>query len=98
MTEKMWAGRFREPLDPAFDQWQRSFSFDRRLLPDEVAASRAWASALGLAGVFSSEEVKAVRDVLLLIEQKAAEDPGSDVVDVVVAGEFAAQGLQTLVR
>ena len=75
MTEKMWAGRFREPLNAAFDRWQRSFSFDRRLLPDEIAASRAWASALGSAGVFSSDEVKAVRDVLALVEQKAAETP-----------------------
>jgi argininosuccinate lyase len=75
MTEKMWAGRFREPLDPVFDRWQRSFSFDRRLIPDEVAASRAWAGALGQAGLFSAEEVKAVRDVLSLIEQKAAESP-----------------------
>jgi argininosuccinate lyase len=75
MTEKMWAGRFREPLDAAFDRWQRSFSFDRRLLPDEIAASRAWANALGKAGIFSADEVKAIRDVLALIEQKAAETP-----------------------
>src|SRR6478752_3753494 len=82
MTEKMWAGRFREPLDPAFDRWQRSFSFDRRLLPDEIAASRAWASALGKAGVFSPDEGKAVRDVLALLEQKAVEAPESlDSVD-----------------
>ena len=37
---KMWSGRFREPLDAAFEQWQRSFPFDVRLLPQEVAASR----------------------------------------------------------
>jgi len=29
----MWSGRFREPLDPAFESWQRSFPFDVRLLP-----------------------------------------------------------------
>ena len=28
---KMWSGRFRQPLDPDFERWQRSFSFDRRL-------------------------------------------------------------------
>ena len=29
---KMWSGRFREPLNPAFESWQRSFPFDVRLL------------------------------------------------------------------
>ena len=29
---KMWSGRFRQPLDPEFERWQRSFEFDRRLL------------------------------------------------------------------
>jgi argininosuccinate lyase len=36
---KMWSGRFREPLDSEFEQWQRSIVFDWRLLPHEVAAS-----------------------------------------------------------
>ncbi len=43
---KMWSGRFREPLDAAFDGWQRSFRFDWRLIPYEVAASKAHARAL----------------------------------------------------
>ena len=36
---KMWSGRFRQPLDPEFELWQRSFDFDRRLLREELAAS-----------------------------------------------------------
>ena len=43
---KMWSGRFRQPLDPEFERWQRSFGFDRRLLRYELAASGAHASAL----------------------------------------------------
>ncbi len=43
---KMWSGRFREPLDPDFERWQRSIVFDWRLLPQEIAASKAHASAL----------------------------------------------------
>ena len=31
-STKMWSGRFREPLNPAFESWQRSFPFDVRLL------------------------------------------------------------------
>jgi argininosuccinate lyase len=54
---KMWSGRFREPLDRTFEQWQRSFPFDWRLLPHEVAASQAHARALATAGILTSEEL-----------------------------------------
>ncbi len=43
---KMWSGRFREPLDGEFEAWQRSIVFDWRLLKEEIAASKAHASAL----------------------------------------------------
>ena len=45
-SAKMWSGRFREPLDGEFEEWQRSIVFDWRLLPQEIAASKAHASAL----------------------------------------------------
>ena len=50
---KMWAGRFREPLDPEFDHWQRSFTFDRRLLGEELDASAAWAHGLFKASILT---------------------------------------------
>jgi argininosuccinate lyase len=53
---KMWSGRFRQPLDPQFEHWQRSFPFDQKLLLHELAASRAHAQALGAAGALSAEE------------------------------------------
>jgi argininosuccinate lyase len=53
---KMWSGRFRQPLDPEFERWQRSFPFDQRLLQQEIAASRAHAKALLAAAVLSSDE------------------------------------------
>ena len=54
---KMWSGRFRQPLDPEFERWQRSFDFDRRLLVHELAASGAHARALREAGILSSDEL-----------------------------------------
>lgn len=57
---KMWAGRFRQPLDPEFERWQRSFPFDRRLVQEEVAASRSHARALAAAGVLSQAELDTV--------------------------------------
>jgi len=58
-ASKMWSGRFREPLDPAFEAWQRSFPFDWRLLPEEVAASKAHARAIAAAGILNEAELAA---------------------------------------
>jgi argininosuccinate lyase len=73
---KMWSGRFRQPLDPAFEKWQRSFPYDKRLLPFELAASRAHARALEHAGVFGSEELSEILDGLNQIAQRAESSPG----------------------
>jgi argininosuccinate lyase len=56
---KMWSGRFSQGPSLEFEQWQRSFPFDRILLPYEVAASKAHAAALAKAGVLSSDELAA---------------------------------------
>jgi argininosuccinate lyase len=72
---KMWSGRFREPLDPFFDQWQRSIRFDWRLLPDEIAASRAHALALETAGVLTSREASQIRVALAEILSHHAMNP-----------------------
>lgn len=66
-TAKMWSGRFREPLDPFFDQWQRSIRFDWQLLPDEIAASRAHALAIEAAGILSADESSQIRAALSAI-------------------------------
>ena len=73
---KMWSGRFSQGLDAEFEQWQRSFPFDRILLPYEVAASKAHASALAKAGVLTAAELEVTLDAL---EQIAAEGvPSAD--------------------
>jgi len=69
---KMWAGRFRQPLDPEFERWQRSFPFDRRLIEEELAASRAHARALASAGVLSPTELDSILRGLQEIGQQAA--------------------------
>jgi len=72
---KMWSGRFRQPLDPEFESWQRSFPYDQRLLPFEIAASRAHANALEHAGVLSSEELSEILKALAEIAGRAVSDP-----------------------
>jgi argininosuccinate lyase len=60
----MWSGRFREPLDRAFEEWQRSFPFDVRLLPQEVAASKAHARMIAAAGILTDAELEVMIDGL----------------------------------
>jgi argininosuccinate lyase len=72
---KMWSGRFRQPLDPEFERWQRSFGFDRRLLKYELAASGAHARALKNAGVLSADELIGILHGLEQIGKQAAESP-----------------------
>jgi argininosuccinate lyase len=72
---KMWSGRFREPLDPAFERWQRSFPFDRRLLKYELQASGAYARALRKVGVLSTEELASIEAGLDQIAEKALTSP-----------------------
>jgi len=69
---KMWSGRFRQPLDPQFERWQRSFDFDRRLLSYELAASAAHARALKNAGILSADELIGILEGLQKIGEMAA--------------------------
>ena len=68
----MWSGRFREPLDPDFDHWQRSFSFDRILLWEEISASKAHSLALLDAGVLAPDEQKQIAEGLMNIYQTSS--------------------------
>src|SRR5438270_11122539 len=77
---KMWSGRFREPLDAEFEQWQRSIVFDWRLLAYEVAASKAHASALRAAGVLSDAELSELRSALDAIAADRASEAGQAAV------------------
>jgi argininosuccinate lyase len=69
---KMWSGRFRQPLDPEFERWQRSFPFDQQLLMQELAASRAHARALCMAGVLTAAEFEQIASGLEWIGKNAA--------------------------
>jgi argininosuccinate lyase len=77
---KMWSGRFREPLDSDFEAWQRSIVFDWRLLPQEVAASKAHASALIAAGILTKDEGATIRTALDAIAADHASAAGQALV------------------
>jgi argininosuccinate lyase len=68
--DRLWGGRFERAPDAQFDAFQRSFAFDRRLLPYELAVDRAWATALQNVGVLTDVEV---RDTIAALDRIAAE-------------------------
>src|SRR5579862_7023693 len=71
----MWSGRFDRGPDKIFDEFQRSFSFDRRLLPYEIAVDRAWAHAIEGAGIITPDETKKILAALKGIIQRAEREP-----------------------
>jgi argininosuccinate lyase len=76
---KMWSGRFREPLDHDFEQWQRSLAFDWQLLPQEVAASKAHARTIAAAGILTPDELAQIVNALDAIRDEFAQRPPSDI-------------------
>src|SRR5271169_2233375 len=86
--DRLWGGRFDAAPNAHFDAFQRSFAFDRRLLPYEIAVDRAWAKALEPTGIFTAYEVQLTLAALDRIAKRAATDSewlehfGADAEDV----------------
>lgn len=72
--DRLWGGRFEREPNAHFDAFQRSFAFDRRLLPYEIAVDRAWAKALEPIGIFTATEVKQTLAALDKISERARTD------------------------
>jgi argininosuccinate lyase len=73
--DRLWGGRFETAPDARFDAFQRSFQFDRRLLPYEIAVDRAWARALERAGIFTETEVRQTIAALYKIAERSKNEP-----------------------
>jgi argininosuccinate lyase len=71
---KMWGGRFEKDPDASFYEFERSWQFDRRLLPQEFALDRAWARALAVAGILTHEEGQTLVAALDALEQRTQTD------------------------
>jgi argininosuccinate lyase len=73
--DRLWGGRFEREPDKQFDTFQRSFSFDRRLLPYELVVDRAWAKALQTVGILTEVEVRDTLNALQSISDELTADP-----------------------
>jgi argininosuccinate lyase len=72
--DRLWGGRFERAPNEQFDAFQRSFAFDRRLLPYELAVDRAWAKALQAVGIVEATEVKQIIAALDKIAERSKAD------------------------
>jgi argininosuccinate lyase len=84
--QKMWGGRFERGPDASFYEFERSWHFDRRMLPQELALDRAWARAIASAAILTPEECAKLVAALDEIEQRSRTDSawldGSNAEDV----------------
>ncbi len=71
---KMWGGRFERGPDASFYEFERSWQFDRRFLPQELALDRAWARALATAGILTEEEAAKLLKALKEIDERSQID------------------------
>ena len=72
---KLWGGNYSADPDAAFWEFNRSFPFDRRLLAEEVAASRAYVRALGRCRAIPEDQARALDDGLAQVLARARADP-----------------------
>jgi argininosuccinate lyase len=79
---KLWGGNYSEEPDRAFWEFNRSFGFDRRLLPQEVAASRAYVRALSRCGALPAEDAARLDAGLADILARAQKEPAFLELDV----------------
>ena len=73
-SQKMWGGRFERGPDASFYEFERSWHFDRRLLPQELALDRSWARAIATAGILTPKECEQIIEALDQIETRAQTD------------------------
>jgi argininosuccinate lyase len=75
---RMWGGRFASGPAPEMERVNRSLGVDRRMWRQDVAGSRAWASALAAAGVLGAAEAAELRAGLDAVEARLAEWSDAD--------------------
>ena len=71
--KQLWTGRLDGALDPQAATLNSSLSFDRRLWPQDIRGSIAWAHALARAGILAAEEAAQLERGLKQVEQELAD-------------------------
>jgi argininosuccinate lyase len=72
----LWGGNYSTDPDAIFWEFNRSFPFDRRLLAEEIAASKAWVRALGRCGALTPSETQTLDRGLDAVFDRSLREPG----------------------
>jgi argininosuccinate lyase len=94
--KKIWETKVMGSLDPLLDSFLSSTAVDERLLPEDLAGSRAHAAMLGRQGIISAETAAALDAGLAGLEAEAAAgclsvDPAAEDVHSFVEAELTAR-------
>lgn len=94
---KLWGGNYAAGPDAAFWEFNRSFPFDRRLLAEEIAASKAWVRALGRCAAIPTGDAEALDKGLDEVFKRSLEDPTYRELDVEDVHSFVEERLGEVV-
>jgi len=94
---KLWGGNYETSPDAAFWEFNRSFPFDRRLIVEEVAASRAWVRALGRCGAIAAKDADTLDRGLEQVLARATTEPSYMELDVEDVHSFVEERLGEVV-
>lgn len=79
---KLWGGNYEGEPDRLFWEFNRSFPFDRRLIREEIAASRAYARALGKCGAIPLAHARKLDAGLGVVLSRFEKNPQYSAIDV----------------
>ena len=79
---RLWGGNYEAAPDAVFWEFNKSFPFDRRLVREEIAASRAWVRALSRCAAISRDEAGTLERGLDEVAAKVEADPAYMEVDL----------------
>jgi argininosuccinate lyase len=94
---KLWGGNYDVAPDAVFWEFNRSFAFDRRLVREEIAASRAWVRALGRCGAIQAAEAETLERGLDEVLAGVDADPSHMEADLEDVHSFVEERLGRIV-
>ena len=94
---KLWGGNYSGDPDAHFWEFNRSFPFDRRLLAEEIAASKAFVRALGRCGAIPAEDAQALDQGLDTVFERSLKEPDYRDLDVEDVHSFVEERLGEIV-
>mgnify|MGYP001818267573 FL=1 len=94
---KLWGGNYSADPDAAFWEFNRSFLFDRRLLAEEIAASKAFVRALGRSGAIPEADAEALDRGLDTVFERSLKEPDYREADVEDVHSFVEERLGEVV-